>query len=91
MTTINIPDALVEALKAHDVQDFETFATGAMWRELEHIEAENSQEIEDNLEFTQSDLTACRDSIAAIERGEYMTLEDWRSERLAKRKKQDAA
>jgi acyl CoA:acetate/3-ketoacid CoA transferase alpha subunit len=85
MTTINIPDALIEALKAHDVQDFETFATGAMWRELEHLEIKNNQE--DDLEFTQSDLTACRDSLAAIERGEYMTLEDWRAERLARRKK----
>jgi hypothetical protein len=87
--TLELPDALVKALQARDVQDISTFATGAMWDKIEYLDSEPeglSEISEKEAEaLAASNAKACLDGWESYKRGEYVTLEAWEEERKAKR------
>jgi hypothetical protein len=85
--TLELPDALVKALQAHDVQDISTFATGAMWDKIEYLdsEPEGLSELGEEEAQAASNAKACLDGWESYKRGEYVTLEAWEEERKAKR------
>jgi hypothetical protein len=83
MTAIKLPDALVEALKGHDVQDIESieaFAARAMWEKLEEEEAE--------IEAT---VAMCKQSMVDFEKGNFMPLEEFIAKRIELREAERAA
>jgi hypothetical protein len=84
--TLELPDTLVEALKAHDVQDISQFAAGAMWEKIEYLDQENEQkepnEGESETKF-QSRIKAMRESLDAYERGEWVDGDEWIAQRRA--------
>jgi hypothetical protein len=88
MTTITLPDALIEALKAHDVQDIDTFATGAIWEKLEYLDHEEAEEettlSEEEAEvLAASNAQACLDGWESYKRGEYVLAKDYFAEKRA--------
>jgi hypothetical protein len=92
MTTITLPDALIEALKAHDVQDIDTFATGAIWEKLEYLDYEDHEEVEESEvalseeeaeALAASNAQACLDGWESYKRGEYVLAKDYFAEKRA--------
>jgi hypothetical protein len=97
--TLDLPDALIESLKAHDVQDISTFAVGAMWRELEDMDDEHDEQGEpqesgeSEAEF-QHRVQAIREGLEAYERGDWIDGDAWIAKRraeMAERKRQREA
>jgi hypothetical protein len=87
--TLDLPDALIESLKAHDVQDISTFAVGAMWRELEDMDDEHDEqsELEEPEAEFQHRVQAIREGLNAYERGDWVDGDAW----IAKRRAEMAA
>jgi hypothetical protein len=73
---LNLPDDLAQKLK--ELPNVDEYVSGLLRHDLADLE-EGSDGITDN------DLRACEDSYDAYKRGEYLTLDQWRAERLAKR------
>jgi hypothetical protein len=86
---LNLPDDLAQKLK--ELPNVDEYISGILRHNLADLDDLVNDEITDN------DLRACEDSYDAYKRGEYLTLDQWRAERLAKRAerkvgtKQDAA
>jgi predicted transcriptional regulator len=85
MTAIKLPDDLVEALKDHDVQDIqaiEAFVSRAAWKQLEEEEAKATMLDESEIEET---VKMCQEGLAAIEAGNFYTLDEFIAKRTQKR------
>ena len=77
--TLNLPDALVEKLEAMNVGDISSFATDALWHE---IEERQNRKTEEEIEST---VSVCKESLAEFDRGEFIRAEDFIAKRLKAR------
>jgi hypothetical protein len=76
---LNLPDDLAQKLK--ELPNVDEYVLSLLRRDLTDL----TDLKEDSDEITDNDLRACEDSYDAYKRGEYLTLDQWRAERLAKR------
>jgi hypothetical protein len=84
MTAIKLPDALVDALKAHNMRDIEAmeaFATRAIWKQLQEEDEEDSTTPEETEEAFQARVTAMRERYDQYKRGEFITAKDYFAEK----------
>jgi two-component SAPR family response regulator len=65
--TLNLPDALVKELKKRDVRDMDQFAIEAFWQKLDEDDSE---------ELAPETIARMRESIAQLDRGEGIPMED---------------
>jgi hypothetical protein len=76
---LNLPDDLAQKLK--ELPNVDEYVLSLLRRDLTDL----TDLEKDSDEITDNDLRACEDSYDAYKRGEYLTLDQWRAERLAKR------
>jgi hypothetical protein len=76
---LNLPDDLAQKLK--ELPNVDEYVSGVLRHNLTDLA--DLEEANDGI--TDNDLRACEDSYDAYKRGEYLTLDQWRAERLAKR------
>jgi hypothetical protein len=83
MTAIKLPDALVDALKAHNMQDIEAmeaYATRAIWKQLQEEDSNNSEETEEDF---QTRVSTMRERYDQYKRGEFVLAKDYFAQKQA--------
>jgi hypothetical protein len=96
MTTIHLSDAIVEALKAHDIQDFDNYVVRAI---LEKLQSDDMSEISTvtNLEEYVPDahVAGIMQGLEEVMRGEGMEIEEYialrRAQKAEAKKQREAA
>jgi hypothetical protein len=68
MTTITLPDAIVKALEAHNVQDVSAFTARAILHELEYMDEED--EIDEEHELSMEELERLKGQLESFRQGE---------------------
>jgi hypothetical protein len=63
MTTIILDDALVEALKSHNIKDIDGFVSRAAWKQLE-----------DEDEDAEETLKICKEKLASLNEEKFLGL-----------------